>query len=247
MREWGREKPHGKSLWWPVVARNKRSVTCNLRDPEGQALRPPPARPPPTSLVENFRPGTLERWGLGARARCGEINPGLIITRVTGYGQTGPYAPRAGFGSVGEAMGGIRYVMGDPDTPPVRAGISLGDTLAATFACLGTLVALHSRQRTGRGQVVDSAIYEAVLAMMESLSPSGPWPATSASAPARCCRTSRRATSTRPATATWCSSRRTRTPCSAGSPRPWTVPSSPTTSATRPTAPAAPTWPSSTT
>lgn len=169
MREWGREKPHGKSLWWPVVARNKKSVTCNLRDSQGQALA---RRLLDTAdvVVENFRPGTLERWGLGPE-QLWETNPGLIVTRVTGYGQTGPYAPRAGFGSVGEAMGGIRYVMGDPDSPPVRAGISLGDSLAATFACLGTLVALHSRERTGRGQVVDSAIYEAVLAMMESLVP----------------------------------------------------------------------------
>ena len=169
MRQWGREKPHGKSLWWPVVARNKRSVTCNLREPAGQDL----ARrllEQADVVVENFRPGTLERWGLGPE-NLWPTNPRLIYTRVTGYGQTGPYAPRAGFGSVGEAMGGIRYVMGDPDTPPVRAGISLGDSLAATFACLGTLVALHSRERTGRGQVVDSAIYEAVLAMMESLVP----------------------------------------------------------------------------
>ncbi len=169
MRQWGREKPHGKSLWWPVVARNKLSVTCNLRQAQGQQLA---RRLVDTAdvVVENFRPGTLERWGLGPD-ELWTTNPKLIITRVTGYGQTGPYAPRAGFGSVGEAMGGIRYVMGDPMTPPVRAGISLGDSLAATFACLGTLVALHSRERTGRGQVVDSAIYEAVLAMMESLVP----------------------------------------------------------------------------
>lgn len=169
MREWGREKPHGKSLWWPVVARNKKSVTCNLREREGQALV---RRVLDTAdvLVENFRPGTLERWGM-APETLWETNPGLVITRVTGYGQTGPYASRAGFGSIGEAMGGIRYVMGEADRPPVRAGISLGDSLAATFACLGTLVALHNRERTGRGQMVDSAIYEAVLAMMESLLP----------------------------------------------------------------------------
>ena len=169
MREWGREKPHGKSLWWPVVARNKRSVTLNLRDPEGQAMA---RRLLDTAdvVVENFRPGTLERWGL-APETLWETNPGLIVTRVTGYGQSGPYSPRAGFGAIGEAMGGIRYVMGDPETPPVRAGISLGDSLAATFACLGTLVALHARGRTGRGQVVDSAIYESVLAFMESLVP----------------------------------------------------------------------------
>jgi len=169
MRQWGREKPHGKSLWWPVVARNKKSVTVNLRAPQGQDLvRQLAARS--DVLLENFRPGTLERWGLGPE-QLWEINPGLVVTRVTGYGQTGPYAQRAGFGSIGEAMGGIRYVTGDPDRAPSRAGISLGDALAATFAALGTLVALQARHRTGRGQVVDSAIYEAVLALMESLLP----------------------------------------------------------------------------
>jgi formyl-CoA transferase len=169
MREWGREKPHGKSLWWPVVARNKKSVTCNLRTSQGQALVRKLIDTADV-VVENFRPGTLERWGLGPETLWA-TNPGLIITRVTGYGQTGPYAGRAGFGSIGEAMGGIRYVMGAPDGPPVRAGISLGDSLAATYACIGTLVAVHARGRTGRGQIVDSAIYEAVLAMMESLLP----------------------------------------------------------------------------
>lgn len=169
MRAWGREKPHGKSLWWPVVARNKKSVTCNLRLAQGQDLvRRLVAES--DVLIENFRPGTLERWGL-APEKLWETNPGLIITRVTGFGQTGPYAPRAGYGSIGEAMGGLRYVTGDADRPPSRTGISIGDSLAAIFACLGTLVALHSRHRTGRGQVVDSAIYEAVLAMMESLVP----------------------------------------------------------------------------
>jgi len=169
MREWGREKPHGKSLWWPILARNKKSITLDLRRPEGQAvIRRLCARA--DVLIENFRPGTLERWGLSPEDLWRD-NPGLIITRVTGYGQTGPYSPRAGFGSIGEAMGGIRYVTGDPDNPPSRAGISLGDELAGTFAALGTLVALHARRRTGRGQVVDSALYEAVLAMMESLVP----------------------------------------------------------------------------
>lgn len=169
MRQWGREKPYGKSLWWPVVARNKKSVTADLRTEQGQDLvRGLLARA--DVLVENFRPGTLERWGLGPE-QLWEVNPGLVVTRVTGFGQTGPYAERAGYGSIGEAMGGIRYVTGDPDRAPARAGISLGDSLAATFAALGTLVALHQRGRTGRGQVVDSAIYEAVLAMMESLLP----------------------------------------------------------------------------
>lgn len=169
MRQWGREKPYGMSLWWPVVARNKKSVTANLRDARGQDLvRRIVAES--DVLLENFRPGTLERWGL-APERLWETNPKLVITRVTGFGQTGPYAPRAGFGSIGEAMGGIRYVTGDADRPPSRAGVSLGDALAATFASLGTLVALHARQVTGRGQVVDSAIYEAVLALMESMLP----------------------------------------------------------------------------
>lgn len=169
MRQWGREKPYGKSLWWPVVARNKKSVTANLRTSEGQDLvRRLIAQA--DVLIENFRPGTLERWGLAPESLW-EINPGLVVTRVTGFGQSGPYAPRAGYGSIGEAMGGLRYVTGDPDRPPARAGISIGDSLAATFAALGTLVALHQRGRTGRGQVVDSAIYEAVLAMMESLVP----------------------------------------------------------------------------
>ncbi|HEX5115445.1 MAG TPA: CoA transferase [Pseudonocardiaceae bacterium] len=169
MRQWGREKPHGKSLWWPVVARNKKSVTCDLRGPEGQDL----ARriiDRADIVVENFRPGTLERWGMGYD-QLSATNPGLVLVRVTGYGQTGPYASRAGFGSVGEAMGGIRYVMGDPTNPPTRAGISLGDSLAAVFATVGALVAIHHRASAGRGQVVDSAIYEAVLGMMESLLP----------------------------------------------------------------------------
>lgn len=169
MREWGREKPHGRSLWWPVVARNKKSVTCNLRTTAGQTLaRDLIARA--DIVVENFRPGTLERWGLDFETLRAD-NPGLILTRVTGYGQSGPYSPRAGFGSIGEAMGGIRYTTGDSDKPPARTGISLGDSLAAVFATIGTLAAVHHRTRTGRGQIVDSAIYEAVLAMMESLLP----------------------------------------------------------------------------
>jgi formyl-CoA transferase len=169
MRQWGREKPYGTSLWWPVVARNKKSVTANLRTKEGQDLiRKLVAKA--DVLLENFRPGTLEKWGLGPE-ELWKLNPGLIVTRVTGFGQTGPYSERAGFGSIGEAMGGIRYITGDPDRPPARTGVSLGDSLAATFATLGTLVALHYRGRTGRGQVVDSAIYEAVLALTESLIP----------------------------------------------------------------------------
>jgi formyl-CoA transferase len=169
MRQWGREKPHGQSLWWPVVARNKKSVTANLRLERGQELvRQLVAES--DILVENFRPGTLERWRLGWDD-LSRINPRLVMVRVTGFGQTGPYAPRAGYGSIGEAMGGLRYVVGSPDRPPSRTGISIGDALAGTFAAYGAVMAIHARERTGRGQVVDSAIYEAVLAMMESLIP----------------------------------------------------------------------------
>lgn len=167
MRQWGRRKADDRCLWWPVIARNKKSVTLDLRTPEGQAV----ARRLLASadvLVENFRPGTLERWNLDPEKLWAD-NPGLIIVRVTGYGQTGPYAGRAGYGSIGEAMGGLRYLTGDPDHPPSRTGISIGDSLAGTYAALGALAALHARQETGRGQIVDSAIYEAVLAMTESL------------------------------------------------------------------------------
>jgi formyl-CoA transferase len=167
MRQWGREKPHGKSLWWPVVARNKRSVTLNLRTPEGQDLvRRMVAQS--DVLLENFRPGTLERWNLSYE-ELSRINPRLVMVRVSGFGQTGPYAGRAGYGAIGEAMGGLRYVVGDPDKPPSRMGISIGDELAATYAALGAMAAIHARGITGRGQVVDSSIYESVLAMMESL------------------------------------------------------------------------------
>lgn len=169
MRQWGREKPHGQSLWWPIIARNKRSITCDARRPEGQALLRR-LLDGADVLVENFRPGTLERWGLDPE-RLWATNPGLIVVRVSGYGQTGPYAQRAGFGSIGEAMGGIRYVTGDAATPPSRTGISLGDALAAVFATIGALAALNARVRTGQGQIVDAAIYESVLAMMESLIP----------------------------------------------------------------------------
>ncbi len=167
MRQWGREKPHGKSLWWPVIARNKKSVEINAREPEGQEMIRELVRDADI-LLENFRPGTMEKWGLGYE-ELSKINPRLIMIRVSGYGQTGPYSRNAGYGAIGEAMGGLRYVVGDPSTPPSRMGISIGDTLAATFACLGGMMALHNMHRTGRGQVVDSAIYEAVLNVMESL------------------------------------------------------------------------------
>lgn len=167
LRAWGQEKINGKSLWWPVVARNKKAITLDMRQAEGQALLKELVKKA-DFLLENFRPGTLEKWGCGYD-ELSRINPRLIMIRVSGYGQTGPYSSRAGFGAIGEAMGGLRYVVGDPSTPPSRMGISIGDSLAATFACVGALSALHYREKTGRGQIVDSAIYEAVLNMMESL------------------------------------------------------------------------------
>ncbi|TCJ18088.1 CoA transferase [Rubrobacter taiwanensis] len=170
MREWGRHRKEGRTLWWPVIARNKKSVTLNLREAEGQEL----ARrlvAEADVLVENFRPGTMERWGLGYE-KLREINAGLVMVRVSGFGQTGPYRDRAGFGAIGEAMGGIRHVTGFPDRPPPRVGISLGDSLAATFGALGALTALYHREHNGGlGQVVDVGIYEAVLALMESTIP----------------------------------------------------------------------------
>jgi succinyl-CoA--D-citramalate CoA-transferase len=170
MRVWGRHQKDGRTLWWPIIARNKKSVTLNLREEEGQEL----ARrlvAEADMLVENFRPGTLERWGLGYES-LKETNPGLVMVRVSGFGQTGPYRDQAGFGAVGEAMGGIRHVTGFPDRPPPRTGISLGDSLAATFGALGALTALYHREANGgRGQVVDVGIYEAVLALMESTIP----------------------------------------------------------------------------
>jgi len=166
MRAWGRgEFP----LWWTVCARNKRCITANLRETEGQDLvRRLVAKS--DMLVENFRPGTMERWGLGYE-ELSAINPGLIMIRVSGYGQSGPYASRAGYASIGEAMGGMRYLCGDPDRQPSRAGISIGDSLAAIYACMGALSALHHRDRTGEGQVIDASIYESVLSVMEATIP----------------------------------------------------------------------------
>jgi formyl-CoA transferase len=166
MRVWG----HGDyPLWWKVCARNKRCVTANLREPEGQDLvRRLVAES--DMLLENFRPGTMERWGLGYE-ELSAINPGLIMIRVSGYGQTGPYSSRAGYASIGEAMGGMRYLCGDPDRPPSRAGISIGDSLAAIYACMGALSALHHREKTGEGQVIDASIFESVLSVMEATVP----------------------------------------------------------------------------
>jgi formyl-CoA transferase len=164
MRSWGRGE---KALWWEVIARNKKSVSVNLRTKKGQEL----ARrliAGADILIENFRPGTLEKWDMAPAVLCRQ-NPGLIIVRMSGYGQTGPYAERAGFGGIGEAMGGWRYIVGEPDRPPSRMGISIGDSLCATYGCLGALAALRYRDISGHGQVVDTSLYESVLQVMESL------------------------------------------------------------------------------
>lgn len=168
MRQWGKQKD-GHGLWWPIQSRNKKSITLNLRVKEGQALFKQLVEKADV-VIENFRPGTMEKWGLSYHI-LSEINPKLIMVRTSGFGQTGPYKSRAGFGSVGEAMGGLRYVNGFPDRPPARSGISIGDSLAALFATIGCLTALHERERSGLGQVVDTAIYESVFSVMESIIP----------------------------------------------------------------------------
>lgn len=166
MRIWGQGD---EKVQWEIIARNKRSVSANLRITEGQDLvRRLIAKA--DILIENFKPGTMEKWGLGPDRLHAE-NPGLIIARMSGYGQTGPYSNRAGFGGIGEAMGGWRYIVGEPDRPPSRMGVSIGDTLTATYGCMGVLAALHVREKTGKGQVVDTALYESVLQVMEGLVP----------------------------------------------------------------------------
>lgn len=168
LRVWGQEK-EGVGLWWPIQSRNKKSITLNLRLEEGQETFKALVKKSDI-VIENFRPGTMEKWNLSYE-QLAEINPRIIMTRTSGYGQTGPYKERAGFGSVGEAMGGIRYVTGFPDRPPSRIGISIGDTLAALFATIGTLTALNERHHSGKGQIVDTAIYESVFSVMESMIP----------------------------------------------------------------------------
>ena len=166
MRVWGRgDYP----LWWSVCARNKRCITVNLRESEGQELVKKLISQA-DMVLENFRPGTLERWGMSYDELSAQ-NPGLIMIRVSGYGQSGPYSKRAGYASVGEAVGGMRYLCGEPDRKPSRAGLSLGDSLAATYACMGALAALHHREKTGEGQVIDASIYESVLTVMEATIP----------------------------------------------------------------------------
>jgi len=168
LRKW-RYLRDGTSVWWHVQSRGKRSVTCDLRTPEGQAIARALAVKADI-LVENFRPGTLEGWGLGYPALAA-ANPGLVMVRISGYGQTGPYHERPGFGVIGEAMGGLRHVTGTPDRPPSRVGVSIGDTLSALYGVIGAMFALEHRRRTGAGQVVDVALYESVFSVMESLLP----------------------------------------------------------------------------
>lgn len=168
LRKW-RYMKDGVSVWWHVQSRNKRSVAVDLRRPEGQAIaRELAARA--DILVENFRPGTLEGWGLDYPVLA-RANPGLVMVRISGYGQTGPYASRPGFGVIGEAMGGLRHVTGTPDRPPSRVGVSIGDTLSALYGVIGALAALEHRRRSSEGQVIDVALYESVFSVMESLLP----------------------------------------------------------------------------
>ena len=165
MRAWG-VTIDGRSLWWPAIARNKQSVAVDLRTGRGRELMRELISHVDI-VIENFKPGTLTKWGLAYEVLAAS-NPGLVLTHVSGFGQSGPRAHEPGFGAIGEAMGGIRHTTGDPGLAPARAGISLGDALAALFAVIGTLAAVNERHQSGRGQEVDVAIYEAVLALMES-------------------------------------------------------------------------------
>lgn len=169
LRNWRLIK-EGTSVWWQVQSRNKRSIALDLRSPEGQDI----ARKliaEADVLIENFRPGTLEGWGMGYEV-LSQLNPGLIMLRISGYGQTGPYRDLPGFGAIGEAMGGLRHLTGEPGRVPVRCGISIGDTLAALHGTIGILTALYHRKvNGGQGQVIDVALHEAVFNVMESLIP----------------------------------------------------------------------------
>src|SRR5499427_1594647 len=169
LRNW-RLLKNGTSVWWQVQSRNKRSIALDLRSPEGQDV----ARKliaEADVLIENFRPGMLEEWGLGYE-RLAKENPGLVMLRISGYGQSGPYRDQPGFGVIGEAMGGLRYLTGEPGRAPVRCGVSIGDTLAALHGVIGVLTALYHRKvNGGNGQVIDVALHEAVFNVMESLVP----------------------------------------------------------------------------
>jgi len=169
LRKW-RKLYQGTSVWWQVQSRNKQSIALDLRHPEGQEVAGRLIREADV-VIENFRPGTLEGWGLGWE-QLSAVNPGLVMLRLSGYGQTGPYRDRPGFGVIGEAMGGLRYITGEPGRPPVRVGVSLGDSLAALHGVIGVLLALYHRKvNGGKGQCIDVALYEAVFNVMESLLP----------------------------------------------------------------------------
>ncbi|SFB29144.1 CoA-transferase family III [Lentibacillus halodurans] len=170
LRDW-RHIYEGTSLWWKLQSRNKKSITVNLKSEEGQKIIRSLVKECDI-LIENFRPGTMEKWNLGYDA-LSAVNPGLVMVRVSGYGQTGPYRDKPGFGSVGESIGGLRHITGYPDRPPTRVGISLGDSLAAMYSVIGAMMALYHRdvQGTGKGQVIDVALYEAVFSLMEGSLP----------------------------------------------------------------------------
>ena len=168
LRQW-RKMYEGTSLWWYVQSRNKKSLTLNLRSAEGQEIVRKLAQDADI-VIENFRPGALEKWNIGWE-QLSAINPRLIMVRLSGYGQTGPDRDKPGFGVIGESMGGLRYVTGYADRPPVRLGVSIGDSIAALYGVIGAMMALQHRHASGRGQMVDVALYEAVFSMMESLVP----------------------------------------------------------------------------
>lgn len=170
LRNW-RVMHKGTSLWWYVHARNKKSITLDLREQEGQEMVRELAKEADV-IIENFRPGTLEKWGIGYED-IKKINPSIIMTRISGYGQTGPYRDKVGFGSVAESMGGLRYLTGFPDRPPVRVGLAIGDSISGLYAVIGTLMALRARDNDPlrRGQYVDVALNEAVFSLLEGVLP----------------------------------------------------------------------------
>ncbi|WP_163528928.1 CaiB/BaiF CoA transferase family protein [Halobacillus ihumii] len=170
LRDW-RHIYEGTSLWWRLQSRNKKSITVDLKSEEGQEIIKSLVQECDI-LIENFRPGTLEKWNLGYE-ELSSINPGLVMVRVSGYGQTGPYRDKAGFGSIGESMGGLRHITGNPELPPTRVGVSLGDSLAAMYSVIGAMMAIYHRdvKGTGKGQVIDVALYEAVFSLMEGSLP----------------------------------------------------------------------------
>lgn len=169
LRKW-RKLHKGTSLWWYSQSRNKKSLTLNLRSEEGQQIVRDLVKDADI-VIENFRPGTLEKWNLGWE-QLSAINPGLVMVRVSGYGQNGPYSERPGFAAIAESIGGLRYLAGYPDRPPVRVGVSIGDTLSSLYGVIGALMAMHHlNQNNGKGQFIDVALYESVFGVMESLIP----------------------------------------------------------------------------